>query len=441
MLGVFFIPYFQKGAIILAEINVRKRGEKWEYRFEAAKIDGKRNQISKGGFRTKKDALEAGIKALSSYNNSGQHFEPSEISVSDYLDYWFDNYVKINLKYNTQLAYLSHIEKHLKPTFGHYKLSSLSSQSVQEYTNKLKMNGFSKKHVTGIITTLSGSLNYAIEPLHFRQTNPCDHIRYPRFAKDIKDEVRFIIPLDDFKRIIERFPSNTQFYLPLMIGFYTGLRISEAFALTWDDINMKEKTLTVNKIAVKRNYGVDVRKVYKEKGKKEEKSAWYFGSPKTETSNRTIKFGETLYHAFKEVKKAQMENRMQYGEYYNDIYKKSELDEKGDAIFRLIEIERCIPCALPKADMVCVRENGQYVSTDSFKYCSRVIHHELKIAFNYHSLRHTHATILIENGANIKDVQERLGHHDITVTMNSYVKNTDIMKSKSVDIFENAAHI
>lgn len=91
--------------------------------------------------------------------------------------------------------------------------------------------------------------------------------------------------------------------------------------------------------------------------------------------------------------------------------------------------------------MVCVRENGEYVSTDSFKYCARVIHNELKIAFNYHSLRHTHATFLIQNGANVKDVQERLGHTNIQTTLNTYVHNTEKMKNDSVDIFENAVKI
>ena len=89
--------------------------------------------------------------------------------------------------------------------------------------------------------------------------------------------------------------------------------------------------------------------------------------------------------------------------------------------------------------MVCIRENGQYVSTDSFKYPSRIIHHELKIAFNFHSLRHTHATLLIENGANVKDVQERLGHQNIETTLQTYVHNTDSIRTETVDIFENAA--
>ncbi|MGN9077947.1 tyrosine-type recombinase/integrase [Oliverpabstia intestinalis] len=59
-----------------------------------------------------------------------------------------------------------------------------------------------------------------------------------------------------------------RYFIPLMIGFYTGLRISEAFALTWDDIDFEKRTLSVNKQVVKRNFGADVRKVVEKKGKK-----------------------------------------------------------------------------------------------------------------------------------------------------------------------------
>lgn len=106
---------------------------------------------------------------------------------------------------------------------------------------------------------------------------------------------------------------------------------------------------------------------------------------------------------------------------------------------RLIPVKRGIPVDLPVADLVCVREDGSMISTDSFKYVCRVVHHDLHLAFNYHSLRHTHATMLIEAGADLKDVQERLGHANIETTMDKYVHNTDEMRDRTVDIFENIA--
>lgn len=104
----------------MSKLNTRKRGKTWQYQFEAAKIEGKRKQITKAGFKTQKEALEAGTKALAEYNNSGLHFEPSEISVSDYFDYWYENYVCLELKINTQKSYKNYIENHIKPNLGIY---------------------------------------------------------------------------------------------------------------------------------------------------------------------------------------------------------------------------------------------------------------------------------------------------------------------------------
>lgn len=415
--------------------GVRKRGKTWSYYFDLGKVDGKRRKKEKGGFRTKKDAEVALAKALNEYNNAGVTFEPSEISVADYLDFWFENYCKMNLKYNTYMGYLGIIENHLKPTFGHYKLKALNAAAIQEYTNQLKIRGHAKSTVVGIISTLSGAMNYAIEPMHYIEHNPCERIKYPKYEKDTKTEKRFIIEPDDFKRIIKRFPEGNNFYIPLMIGYYAGLRISETFALTWDDIDLENRTLTVNKIIQNRSRTAESRRSSHQKMK----SKWYFGTPKTITSNRTILFGDTLYRALKNTKLLKIKHKLEYGEYYTEIYKKKETDEKGDTIYKIVESESSIPLDMEKVDLICVKENGSYLTTESFQYASRIIRNDLKIAFNYHSLRHTHATKLIENGANAKDVQERLGHTDIKTTLNTYTHNTDSMRKSSVDIFEKVA--
>lgn len=336
--------------------GTRKRGSTWFYYFDLGKVDGKRKKKEKGGFRTKKEAEAALAKALNEYNNAGIVFEPSEITVADYLNQWFDLYCKTNLKYNTQVGYLRIIQGHLIPKFGIYRLRAITPAILQEYAVDLKMNGLSKSHLVGILSVFSAALNYAVEPMHYLTSNPMQYVKYPKVEK--KPRERIILTLDEWERIIERF-KDTRYYIPLMIGFYTGLRISETFALTWDDIDFKNRTIFVNKQIVKRNFGADVRKAVEKKEKKESKSSWYFTTPKTATSNRIVKFGDTLYEALKSEKEKQVKNEIQHGEYYTIHVVKPELDEKGNEIKRLVPVQKCIQSALQRIHMVCITENGE----------------------------------------------------------------------------------
>lgn len=413
--------------------GVRKRGSTWSYYFDLGKVDGKRKKKEKGGFRTKKEAEQALAAAMTEYNNGGTIFEPSEITVADYLQQWYDLYCKPNLKYNTQLGYLRIIENHLIPRFGQYKLKAITPALLQEFAIDLKMNGNSKGHLVGILSTFGAALNYAVEPMHYLASNPMQYVKYPKVER--KPRERIILTLDEWAQIQNRF-RNTRFYLPLMIGFYTGLRISETCGLTWDDINFEKRTLSVNKQIVKRNFGADVQKAAEKNGKVDQRSSWYFTTPKTATSVREIAFGETLYQALKHEKNEQLKSEMSYGEYYTIHVRKIEIDEKGNEMTRVVPIQKCVETPLQRIRLVCIAENGEYTSPDSFKYCSRVIHKELKLAFDYHSLRHTHATLLIESGANIKNVQTRLGHANIQTTLQTYVHDTQKMSDQSVELFE-----
>lgn len=112
----------------------------------------------------------------------------------------------------------------------------------------------------------------------------------------------------------------------------------------------------------------------------------------------------------------------------NDITKKEEI--------KLIEAKAELEVALPKAELVFVKENGLFLGTDSPKYAFKVIHYELGINSRFHDFRDTHATRLIENGADIKAVSKRLGHSSIQTTYNIYVKVTNKMETDTVDKFE-----
>lgn len=119
---------------------------------------------------------------------------------------------------------------------------------------------------------------------------------------------------------------------------------------------------------------------------------------------------------------------------------KGEKDEKGATITRLIPCQKAVEPKLKRTHLVCIDENGELTSSDTIKYMSRIINKEMSIKFNFHALRHTHATQLIESGVSPKTVQMRLGHKHIETTLQTYVHDTDKMKDDSVSTIEKNVH-
>ena len=138
-----------------------------------------------------------------------------------------------------------------------------------------------------------------------------------------------------------------------------------------------------------------------------------------------------------EDKKEQEENRKFYGDSYLCYYEKKVINEitKREQT-KLIEANAELELPLPEAQLVFVKDNGQFLGTDSPKYAFKVIHYELGINSRFHDFRDTHATKLIESGADIKAVSKRLGHSTIQTTYNIYVRVTNKMESDTVDRFE-----
>ncbi|WP_434284590.1 tyrosine-type recombinase/integrase [Clostridium botulinum] len=369
--------------------SVRKKGNRWYYSFYTGTVDGKRKRIERAGGDTKKEAEKALRNALLEFEKAGSILNESNISVSDYFDYWHKEYVIINCKYNTQLYYRQIIDKHIKPALGVYKLKSLTPSVLQKFLNKKYLNGFAKNSVSNFYGVLSGALKMAVYPYQLIKENPMNYVNMPKYnnVKNDKNDLK-VITLEQFNKIINRFPKGSSFHVPLYIGFNTGLRAAEVCGLTWNCINFDDRTLTVEKILLK-------------KGRE-----WIFGTPKTKSSNRTILIGKTLYNILKSHKKWQIENKLKYGKYYTH------------------------------SNFICTKENGQLVTPDSLKYLSRVVNYELNISFSFHSLRHTHATMLLESGANIKDIQKRLGHSKLSTTMDTYSHVTKNLSEDSIARFE-----
>lgn len=401
---------------------IRKRGNRYYFSFEVAGVGGKRKRIERAGGRTKKEAEAALRDALTEYRNTGSMFEPTKMSFADYLDYWYQNYVQVNLAVNTQLAYKNIIEKHLKPVLGNYFLHDLSPVALQEFVNHKYLSGISKNHLTNILAVLTGSLKAATNSYHFIKEHPAEYIKFPTYKYTKAAVDRHVIRPEQFEQIIERFPLGNNSFILLMIGYYAGLRIGEITGLTWNDIDLTNNTLTVNKQLYKRG-----------------KSHWCFGPTKTSSSIRTLPFGQTLANALKSVKRWQDEQRKKYGVYYQEQYQMEEV-LKHETIHHIytFPLHAQPGTKYTPLQFVCTKENGELMTSDSVKYTSRVINNILLVPFNFHSLRHSHATLLIENGANIKDVQHRLGHSRIGQTMDTYAHVTPPMQQQSVDVFENA---
>lgn len=87
------------------------------------------------------------------------------------------------------------------------------------------------------------------------------------------------------------------------------------------------------------------------------------------------------------------------------------------------------------SNAICTKEDGELVTPSSVKSHTRRISKTLSISFNFHSLRHTHATLFLENGAKMKKISERLGHSRISITMDTYSHVTKKMRNEAVDIF------
>lgn len=226
----------------MSNVTIQKRGNFYQYKFEIAKVDGKRKFLSKSGFKTKSEAEKEGVIAYNDYLNTGNSFSSSDMSYSDFLDYWLENYCYINLKYHTIEGYSNIIKNHIKPNIGYFRLSQITRATLQEFINKIYINkSFSKNFLNNIKKVIKGSFTYAYET-DFIKINPAIGLKLPKYDIPPKDPAH-IFTNEEINLILDRFKNNHCVYYAFLTAYCTGLRIAEVFALTWDDIDFYNKTI------------------------------------------------------------------------------------------------------------------------------------------------------------------------------------------------------
>jgi integrase len=215
---------------------------------------------------------------------------------------------------------------------------------------------------------------------------------------------------------------NNPALLPIQIAYYTGLRIGEVCALTWQDIDLNEQCLTVRRSM---RYNGTRHKL--EIGATKRKKV------------RTVDFCDTLAEILRQAKREQARNSLKYGALYRLNYCKA-VKEKNRTYYEVYMLSRTE--ATPEADkhlsFVCLRPDGAIESPSTVSLMCRSAKKKVPGLedFHFHMLRHTFTSNLLSHGAAPKDVQELLGHSDVNTTMNIYAHATREAKRSSARLLD-----
>lgn len=383
----------------MAEVNARKRGNKWQYYFEGARVDGKRQRICKSGFDTKKEALAAGNQALAEYNSGGVKAIDTNISVKDFADKYLEE-CKNMLKYSTYISYECALNAYFIKEYGRHKINTINVKTAEVLVLSMKNNGLSSSTIRKNINIIKQMFKYAIKH-DVVNNNPFEDVQLPHDL-DNAGNPNYSYTDDEIEEFYTVYKNDILGTI-LMLGYHCGLRLSESLALTWDDIDFDNKSITIDKQMIKRS------------------GIFYFTSPKYD-SKRTIGIDNKLILYLKNLKAEK------------ELYPCSKKYRVNlDRSISRIANDDGVTFVVSRIDGTVVSSKYIHGRLDYYK-------HDGYPTFRTHCLRHTHCTKLLENDVDAKYVQQRLGHKNINTTLNIYyslTKNKNITESDKVnDIFD-----
>lgn len=396
--------------------SIRQRPDgRWEARITVGTDPGTGKPIRRSIYgNTQKEVLVAMRDAQKSVDD-GLYIEPTRLTLAQWLDIWQRDYL-LSQKYGTVKTYRAQIATHIKPALGAVKLSKLTPHLVQGFYNDLlacgrtvpkrdeagriiKKDGIAvtetaplnAKTVRNIHGVLTKALSQAVK-LDYIARNPCDMIDLPRVEKTE------IVPLTDaqVKAYLAATDGDTDYGDMLKVILFTGLREAEALGLTWDCVDFERGTLKICKQLQNRPA---------------EAGGFQFASLKNDRT-RILHPAPFVMGILRAVRKKQAARRLLAGGAWQDWQDAA----KQYAACRLVFTNALGDHLHPQR----LYDHHKKIAREAGASNARV-----------HDLRHTFAVLSLQNGDDVKTVQENLGHATAAFTLDVYGHVSERMKEDS----------
>lgn len=403
--------------------SVRRRGRRWYYRFYLSGGHGKPVQREFAGGVSREEAEEHLRRAVYEYKN-GLRPEGKKMKLGELLELWLLEVRRSNRSNGTLMLYQNIVGRVCKDTIASRGLREITAEELQNYLERLSREETGrggKRLSAGYLriyrAVLQGAFKYAVFPARLLSVSPMEN-------------VTLILPKDGLMEIdtkaADKTLSHEQFtalcralsdspvLLPVEIAYYTGLRVGEACALCWEDVNMERRVITVCKSL--RYNGATHR--------------MELSTPKSGKA-RTVLFGEKLHKILRNAGATELPLQN-----YCTL-----LTEDGREHYVVTTHPAKTPDKQP-VNFVCVQKDGTMVSPDLVeKTCRRAAKAAGIPAFHFHLLRHTYTTNLLRGGASPRDVQELLGHSELSTTMNVYAHSNEEEKRRAACLLDQLDNI